>query len=115
MEAIERRILYYILAAGPPAPFGAWRDRLKDVRVKAAVSARIARFALGNFSDSKPIGDGASETRINLGPGYRIYFGVDGSDVVLLLGGDKNSQPQDIRRAKLYWQNYKARKKEVQE
>jgi putative addiction module killer protein len=65
----------------------------------------------GNFSDSRPIGAGASESRIHTGPGYRIYYGIDGNKIVLLLGGDKSSQTLDIRSALKYWQDYRERKK----
>ncbi|HKQ87950.1 MAG TPA: type II toxin-antitoxin system RelE/ParE family toxin [Candidatus Acidoferrales bacterium] len=95
---------------GPPAPFGVWRDGLQDKRAKAAVSARIARLAEGNFSDSRPIGAGASEARIDFGPGYRVYYGVDGANVILLAGGGKSSQKRDIEIAKARWQDYKRRK-----
>jgi putative addiction module killer protein len=65
----------------------------------------------GNFSDSRPIGAGASESRIHTGPGYRIYYGIDGNKIVLLLGGDKSSQKLDIRTVLKYWQDYRERKK----
>jgi putative addiction module killer protein len=83
---------------------------LRDGKAIAAIDARIAKFRTGNFGDSKSIGEGASESRINLGPGYRIYYGVDGSDIILLNGGDKRSQITDIRDAMFYWRRYKERK-----
>jgi len=83
---------------------------LRDGRVMAAIDARIARFRTGNFGDSKSIGGGASESRINLGPGYRIYYGVDGDDIIVLSGGDKGTQTTDIRDALSYWKRYKERK-----
>ena len=76
------------------------------------IDARIARLRSGNFGDSKPIGGGASENRIHYGPGYRIYYGVDGKDVILLLyGGDKSSQDADIKLAQQYWDDYKKTRK----
>ena len=110
MDALERRILYYQLPAGPPAPFSVWRDRLADRTVRAAVDARIARLQRGNFSDSRPIGKGASENRIDFGPGYRIYDAIDGENVILLHGGDKSTQQRDIEIARNYWVNYLERK-----
>jgi putative addiction module killer protein len=74
------------------------------------MDARIARFRTGNFGDSKSIGEGASESRIDLGPGYRIYYGVDGNDIILLNGGDKSSQTADISDALSYWRDHKERK-----
>ena len=73
----------------------------------------MARLRLGNFGDSKSVGEGVLELRIDHGPGYRIYFGRDGSDVViLLLGGDKRSQSKDIETARVYWADYKVRRVE---
>lgn len=99
MEARRRTVLYYIPVTGPPAPFGVWRDSLPETRTKAAVAARVARLAEGNFGDSKSIGLGALESRIDFGPGLRIYYGVDGDVIILLGGGDKSSQNVDIEAA----------------
>lgn len=81
--------------------FSDWLLSLKDSRAKARVLARIDRMKMGNFGDSEPIGDGLSEARIHYGPGYRVYFMQQGNVVVVLLcGGDKNSQSKDIKKAK---------------
>jgi putative addiction module killer protein len=62
---------------------------------------------LGNFGDSKPVGGGVEELRIDLGPGYRIYFGRDGKTVVVLLcAGGKSTQSRDIETAKAFWRDY---------
>jgi hypothetical protein len=66
----------------------------------------------GNFGDSKPIGEGAAENRIHVGAGYRIYYGIDGENVVLLCVGDKSTQDRDIATAKDYWKDYKKRERE---
>lgn len=110
MDARERVVRYYIKASGV-CPFAEWRDRISDKRAKAAVDARIARLRSGNVGDSKPIGEGAAESRINFGPGYRIYYGVDGHDLILLLGGTKSTQSADIESAKSSWRDYKERKR----
>lgn len=113
MEARERTVVYYMPEpAGTPAPFGAWRDGCRDPVVKAALDARVARLRGGNFSDSRPVGGGVHESRINLGPGYRIYYGNDGATIILLLAGEKSTQHSDIIRAGRYWENYKERKKQ---
>lgn len=109
MEARERQVKYYLPHGGKPAPFGLWRDGITDKPTRQAVDARIARLSAGNFSDSKSIGAGASENRIDFGPGYRIYYGVDGDEIVLLLGGDKSSQDSDIEKSKALWRDYKER------
>jgi len=69
--------------------------------VRAKILVRIRRLSLGNPGDVRPVGGGVSELRIDLGPGYRLYFVARGQEVVvLLLGGDKGSQEGDIRRAR---------------
>jgi putative addiction module killer protein len=105
-------ILSYKTASGI-FPFREWRSSIDDSVTKAAIDARIARFRGGNFGDSRPIGGGASENRIDFGPGYRIYYGVSGSKIILLCGGDKSTQHADIPRAISYWEDYKDREKKV--
>lgn len=81
--------------------FDAWFAALKDRQAQVRIQARIDRAGLGNFGDSAPVGEGVSEMRIHHGPGYRVYFMQRGPVVVVLLcGGDKSSQTNDIRRAK---------------
>jgi putative addiction module killer protein len=68
---------------------------------------RINRLRLGSFGDYKAVGDGVCELRIDYGPGYRVYFGRHGTEIVILLiGGDKRSQDRDIETAKEYWADY---------
>lgn len=81
--------------------FDAWFAGLHDVVAARRIQARIDRAALGNFGDCAPVGEGVSEMRIHLGPGYRVYFVQRGSAVVILLaGGDKSTQVRDIATAK---------------
>jgi putative addiction module killer protein len=78
-----------------------WFDKLRDAKTKAAIDARIRRLSLGNKGDSKSVGAGVSELRVDIGPRFRIYFAQRAGRVVLLLcGGDKSSQKADIARAK---------------
>ena len=80
--------------------FVEWIDSLEDIRGRARIQARIERLAMGNPGDVKPVGEGVSEMRIDHGPGYRVYFVRRGETLVILLcGGDKSTQPGDIRRA----------------
>ena len=80
--------------------FALWLDALSDLRARARIQARIERLAMGNAGDVKPVGEGVSELRIDYGPGYRVYFKKRGRAlIVLLAGGDKNSQPRDIKTA----------------
>jgi putative addiction module killer protein len=91
------------------SPFRDWLEDL-SVSTHARVQARIARFEAGNIGDTKSVGGGVQEARFHFGPGYRLYFGVDGQSVILLLcGGDKGSQRNDIRRAQRFWKDYLAR------
>jgi len=90
-------------------PYRKWFDRLRDIKVKARIQTRLHRLELGNFGDCKSVGDGVFELRLHFGSGYRVYFGKDGNSVVLLLlGGDKSSQPNDIKAAQEYWSDYNA-------
>ena len=88
-------------------PFRDWLHNLKDVRAVAKIRARLTRMRAGNFGQVRALGDGISELKIDTGPGYRVYFGMAGKTIVLLLlGGDKSTQKRDIQTAKDFWQNY---------
>jgi putative addiction module killer protein len=78
-----------------------WFNSLRDRQAKARIDIRVRRLSLGNAGDAKPVGEGVSELRVDYGPGYRVYF-VQRAEVliVLLAGGDKRTQDQDIRLAK---------------
>ncbi len=83
------------------ATFKRWFRNLRDRRAVARINARLRNVSLGNFGDTRLVGDGISEMRINVGPGYRVYFIREGTSVVVLLcGGDKDSQQRDIERAR---------------
>lgn len=71
---------------------------------------RLRRVSNGNFGDSKSVGEGVSELKVDVGAGYRVYFGKHGQALVILLcGGDKGSQQSDIALAKTYWSDWKRR------
>jgi putative addiction module killer protein len=81
--------------------FDEWLSHLADQKAKARILARLASAEFGNFGDSEPVGDGVSEMRIHVGPGYRVYYTRIGSTIYLLLaGGIKASQAKDIAKAK---------------
>lgn len=104
------RVLEYLDTNGV-SPFGRWFDRL-EFRAAARIATATARMALGNLGDHKSVGEGVIECRLDFGPGYRLYIGRDGGDlVILLLGGSKQGQQRDIATAKTFWQDYKARKR----
>ena len=80
--------------------FSAWLNRLKDANAVARIAARIRRMEMGNPGDSKSVGRNVREMRIDHGPGYRIYYVQRGTQIVILLcGGDKRTQRQDIEQA----------------
>jgi putative addiction module killer protein len=81
--------------------FEAWHLGLRDLRASAAVHRRIERAKKGNLGDVKSIGDSISEMRIDMGPGYRLYFTMREQTLIFLLcGGDKHTQNADIKRAR---------------
>jgi putative addiction module killer protein len=91
-------------------PFTAWLARLRDRQAKARVLVRIDRLETGNFGDTKALGGGVHELRIDWGPGYRVYIGRAGDRVaVLLAAGDKRTQAADVKRAQEYWRDYRRR------
>lgn len=88
-------------------PFTEWHSGLRDHVGRRQILARIGRLEYGHYGDVAPIGDGLSELRIFCGPGYRVYFGEDAGNIVILLcGGDKDSQSRDISNARAYWKEY---------
>lgn len=98
-------VLEYLDDSGR-SPFRDWLNEL-DSATKARVQVKILRFESGNLGDHKQVGDGVWEARLAFGPGYRIYFGKSGAEVVLLLlGGDKGTQRKDIKQAKQHWATY---------
>lgn len=89
------------------SPFAEWMESLRDTRGRARILARLDRLEEGLFGDHKSLGQGIWELRFNFGPGYRIYYGLDGRTVVLLLcGGNKSTQTSDIKLAQQHWQRY---------
>lgn len=91
-------------------PFTEWFETLRDVRTQARIEARLRRLSLGLLGDYRPIGGSVIELRLDIGPGFRIYFARVTADVLLLLyGGDKRTQKSDIQRAKAYLIDYKER------
>ena len=80
--------------------FAKWIDGICDIRARARILVRVERLAAGNPGDVKPAGEGVSELRINYGPGYRVYYKKHGREAVILLaGGDKHTQANDIKTA----------------
>jgi putative addiction module killer protein len=92
-------------------PFDEWYNSLLDKKVRAAVNVRLARIRLGNFGNCRPVGEGVHELKIDLGPGWRIYYAEYAGRLVLLLGGgDKSTQQRDISAAIKLWKQWKESK-----
>ena len=84
--------------------FNEWLSNLRDGEARRRIYNRIYRAEKGNFGDHRAIGDGVSEMRVHYGPGYRIYYAQAGDVIyLLLLGGDKQTQHDDIERATAIW------------
>ncbi len=81
--------------------FDKWLKKLRDRKAVLAIAARLDRARLGNFGNVEPVGEGVSEMRIFIGPGYRLYYTIrDGKIILMLCGGDKSTQKKDIEKAK---------------
>lgn len=90
------------------APFEKWFTSLKDKKTRQIIQARIDRAAFGNLGDVKSVGEDVFEFRIDFGPGFRVYFSIQGQKILLLLvGGEKRTQGKDIEKAKLYLRDWK--------
>jgi putative addiction module killer protein len=90
--------------------FSEWRESIRDGQAKIAIDRRINRMELENFGDHRFCRDGVWELRIDVGPGYRVYYGIAGAKIILLLlGGDKRTQDADIDRACAYWREWHGR------
>lgn len=108
MPAQPREIQRYVTPEGR-VPFDEWFDSFRDVKTKTIINKRLNRLSLGSLGDYRSVGEGVCELRIDFGPGYRIYYGQIGTAIVLLLcGGDKSTQDQDIRKAQEYWTDFRS-------
>jgi putative addiction module killer protein len=106
LEIQPRELLLFINSNGRK-PFSEWLSTL-SVEDYLIIRNRLDRVEKGNFGDVKSLGDGVYELRFHQRGGFRIYYGLDGRKVVLLLlGGDKSTQSKDIKLAKRYWSEYK--------
>jgi len=104
----------YVRANGK-SPFGEWFRGLNPVAA-AKITVVLEKIEAGNLSNVKAVGGGVSEYKLDWGPGYRVYLGKDGATLIILLGGGtKRRQSDDIAEAKLAWTEYKNRKRAEQQ
>jgi putative addiction module killer protein len=105
------KIVEYLAVDGA-SPFRNWFDGL-DSRAAAKVTTALIRMGMGNTSNVEGVGGGVYERKIDYGPGYRVYFGMDGKELVILVGGGtKKRQTRDIETASERWSDYRKRKKQ---
>ena len=109
--AQPKQVIVYADGSGRE-PFTEWLHGLRDVMGRQRILARVARLAQGNYGDYAPVGEGVHELRMFFGPGYRVYFGEHGRNIVVVLcSGDKDSQHRDIPQAHTYWREYRHHEK----
>lgn len=106
-----RKVIFYYADDSVREPFMKWLDDLRDSKGRRCIVMRIRKLEQGIYGDYKLLGEGVVELRIFRSPGYRIYFGEHENKVVILLGSDKDNQQESIKRAKIYWKDYKNREK----
>ena len=100
-----KTVLVFRLPSGKE-PFEDWAKDLPD-QIRALIDKYIDRISIGGGKKNvKALRDGVFEIKIDYGPGWRVYFGIDGQNIILLLGGDKKTQPRDIEKAKEFWRYY---------
>ena len=106
----KARILEMYVRKDGKVPYRDWFLRLKDKRSAAIILRRLDMLGQGGFGKHRVLGGGLAELKIDHGPGYRIYIGLVGSVLVILLcGGDKSDQSKDIQTAKAYWNDYRSK------
>lgn len=109
MRNAQPRTLQFYRTPNGRVPFTEWFESLCDQKTRTRIRRRLIRLEEGNFGDYRSVGEGVFELRLHFGPGYRIYYGEVGNQVILVLcGGDKSSQQRDIEQAKTFWLEYKA-------
>jgi putative addiction module killer protein len=109
VETTPKELQIYVTEEGRE-PFSEWLTSLRDYKARAKIRVRLDRVRLGNFGDCHGVGGGVQELQIAYGPGYRVYLGQEGTTIVVLLcGGEKRTQTNDIETAQRYWNEYRRR------
>ena len=107
MQIKQRLVSYYRTSVGK-APAQEWLASIKDKLTQAILYKRIRQAGLGQFGKTKSLGEGVWELKIDHGPGYRVYYGIHKDELILILiGGSKRTQVSDIKKAHLYWAEWK--------
>ena len=107
MEVVPKKVEFYVTASSK-VPFMEWLESLKDIKARAQIKKRLRRAEFGNLGEYNSVGQGVFEMKIHFGPGYRVYFGMEGQQLIILLcGGDKGTQSRDIETAHEYWADWR--------
>ena len=107
MNIKHRRVDYFSTPSGKH-PARDWLLSIKDNLTQAILFKRIRQAGNGHFGKTRHVGDGVSELKINFGPGYRIYYGIHQDELILILmGGSKSTQQDDIKKARAFWLSWK--------
>lgn len=107
MQIKQRAVDYYRTTTGK-APAQEWLSAIKDKLTQAILYKRIRQAGLGQFGKTRNVGDGVWELKIDYGPGYRVYYGIHGDELILILmAGSKRTQMADIKKARAYWIEWK--------
>jgi putative addiction module killer protein len=106
-DNVRPKILRVYATADEKEPYTEWLESIKDYVTRSPIIRRVERLEQGHYGGCKSVGEGVQELRLFFGSGYRVYFGESANDLVILLcGGDKDSQDRDIEKAKRYWRDY---------
>ncbi len=107
---IKQRVVDYYRTPAGKEPAHEWLSSIKDKLTQAILYKRIRQAGLGHFGNTRNVGEGVWELKINYGPGYRVYYGIHGDELILILmGGSKRTQTGDIKKACAYWIEWKER------
>jgi putative addiction module killer protein len=107
---IKPREVHYFETPAGKAPARDWLSSIKDKLTQAILYKRIRQAGLGQFGKTRNVGDGVWELKIDYGPGYRVYYGIHGDELILILmAGSKRTQAADIKKAQAYWNEWKER------
>ncbi|MBC7420210.1 MAG: type II toxin-antitoxin system RelE/ParE family toxin [Bdellovibrio sp.] len=109
LEPVVKNFVVYQTLSGRK-PYGDWLNALRDSKARIIILQRLNRLRIGYFGNTKAVGFGLFELKINYGPGFRVYFGKEKNSIIILfLGGDKSTQQKDIKKAQEYLIDYLSR------
>lgn len=109
MQGQTKTLERYVAPQGHE-PYTEWLNTIKDKLTKARIINGVTKMEAGNFGVSESVGGGVFELKLDFGPGYRVYYGLEGEKIVLLLlGGSKKGQQADINKAQTYLKDYRSR------